>query len=135
MSTFSHAVVDGHHSPVDIARTLIATYGARDVSIGVDGTFRDSFNLMFEEAIRPEQRGLRPHLRKGLRRSMSMLTNGYGAQDHADLTTAPITTFLLGWNYGDEMEILRCLVDFYGGWIRRHEDEEWTRHEGRVKAA
>ena len=135
MSTFSYAVVDGHHSPVDVARTLIAAYGARDVSIGVDGTFKDSFTLLFEEAVKPEQRKLRPHMRRGLRRNMSMLTNGYGAEDHASLTTAPITSFLLGWKYGDEVEILQALVESYGGWMRRYGEDEWTRYERRARAA
>lgn len=135
MATFSHAVIDGHHSPLDVARTLIAAYGARDVKIGVDSLFKDSFSLLFEEAIKPEQKGLRPHQRKGLQRNMGMLTNGYGAADHADLTTGPITSFTLGWGYGDEVEILQALVDFYGGWIQRYGDENWTRYERQRKAA
>lgn len=135
MSTFSYAVVDGHHSPVDVARTLIAMYGARDVRIGIDGTFKDSFTILFEEAVKPEQRSLRPHQRKGLQRNLLMLTNGYGAADHVDLTTDPISSFTLGWGYGDEVEILRALVDFYGGWIQRFGEDAWTRYEKRRQAA
>lgn len=135
MATFSYAVIDGHHSPIDVARTLIAMYGARDMHIGVDGTFADSYRLVFEEAIKPEQKELRPHQRRGLKRDVSMMTNGYGAADHADLTTDPITSFALGWGYGDEVEILRALVDFYGGWIQRYGDESWTRYDRQRKAA
>lgn len=129
MATFSYAVVDGHHSPIDVGRKLVRYYGARNMKIALDDHSYDSFQLIFEEAIKPEQRGLRPHQRKGLIRNMGMATNGYGAGDYADLTTAPVTSFILGWGHGDEVEILRALVGAYGGWIQRYDDEEWTRYE------
>jgi hypothetical protein len=135
MATHSYAVLDGHLDPMDVARTLVAAYGARSMRIALDGLSRDSFRLLFEEAVKPEQMHLRPHQRRGLQRDVSMLTNGYGSADHADLTTEPSTSVLLGWNYGDEVAILRALVDHYGGWIMRYDDEAWTRYDRVAKAA
>ncbi len=139
MPSATRALLNGDHTPLEIAKLLRDVYGATDINIEVHPAYAGEgyYSLHFNEAMTPEIKALRPSQRRPhlVRRNMQFAHLDALLSDYKDLTgDAPMTFLALG-DFGQERAILASLLAIFGGFIRGEYDEAWTPVEASPVAA
>lgn len=133
MATSYNAIVNiNFTNPMDLVTSLRKSYGGFGYQIVLDdaeGTnhYRITFNENLTEEVKALPIFQRAKHYKG--RTMHVWINGECACDYAPITPDNRTLLSLGRN-GDCVEILRPLVELFGGYIKDEgtsHDAEWER--------
>jgi hypothetical protein len=111
MGLDTQAVLKGHQTTEAICTQLRTAYGVSD-AMARPMRSRDHWLIEFTD-------------RDGEHRAVDVFLNSYAAEDYKELAVAEST--MISMEFGPTSgAVARTLAQGFGGWIRQHNEKEWT---------